>query len=66
MDKKEFDIFFKPYSKNVDNANRYGFWKLSDALIAQIIKENISIEINEDTVILDAGVGTGRKTASRS
>lgn len=60
MDKKEFDNFFRLYSKNVDNANKHGFWKLSDALIAQIIKNNIPVTINEKTVILDAGGGTGR------
>lgn len=60
MNKEDFDIFFKHYSKNVDNANRHGFWKLSDALIAQIIKDNIPVEINKDAVILDAGGGTGR------
>ena len=60
MDKKEFDDFFRPYSKNVDNANKHGFWKLSDALIIQIIKDNIPVEIDENTVILDAGGGTGR------
>lgn len=60
MDKNEFDNFFESYSKNVDNANRHGFWKLSDALIAQIIKENIPINIDEKSVILDAGGGTGR------
>ena len=60
MDKKEFDNFFKPYSKNVDNANKHGFWKLSDALITQIIKDNIPVEIDESVVILDAGGGTGR------
>lgn len=60
MNKEEFDIFFKHYSKNVDNANRHGFWKLSDALIMQIIKDNIPVEINKDAVVLDAGGGTGR------
>lgn len=60
MDKKEFDNFFRPYSKNVDNANKHGFWKLSDALITQIIKDNITVEIDESSVILDAGGGTGR------
>lgn len=60
MDKKEFNIFFNSYSKNVDNAKRHGFWKLSDALITQIIKDNISVEINEDEIVLDAGGGTGR------
>lgn len=60
MNKEEFNNFFKPYSKNVDNADRHGFWKLSDALITQIIRDNISTEIDENTVILDAGGGTGR------
>jgi len=60
MDKKEFDDFFKPYSKNVDNANRHGFWKLSDILITQIIKDNIPTTLDEKGVILDAGGGTGR------
>lgn len=60
MNKKEFDAFFKHYSKSVDNANRHGFWKLSDALIMQIIKDNIPFQINKDAVILDAGGGTGR------
>lgn len=60
MDKKEFNDFFKPYSKNVDNANKHGFWKLSDALIMQIIKDNIPNHINESFVIFDAGGGTGR------
>lgn len=60
MDKKEFDDFFKPYSKNVDNANKHGFWKLSDTLVMQIIKDNIPIDIDENSVILDAGGGTGR------
>ena len=60
MDRKEFDNFFESYSKNVDYANKHGFWKLSDALIMQIIKDNIPIDINENSVILDAGSGTGR------
>lgn len=60
MDKKEFDNFFKPYAKNVDNANRNGFWMLSDALITQIIKNNIPHDLDKNSVILDAGGGTGR------
>jgi ubiquinone/menaquinone biosynthesis C-methylase UbiE len=60
MDKKEFDGFFKPYSKNVDEANKHGFWKLSDALVMEIIKNNIPTDIDENAVILDAGGGTGR------
>ena len=60
MNKKEFDNFFKSYAKNVDSANKHGFWKLSDALIEQIIKENILSNINKESIILDAGGGTGR------
>ena len=60
MDKKEFDNFFKSYSKNVDNANKHGFWKLSDTIIMQIIKDNIPIDIDKENIILDAGGGTGR------
>ena len=60
MNEKEFKAFFKNYSQNVDNANKHGFWKLSDALITQIIKDNIPKNLNKETVILDAGGGTGR------
>lgn len=60
MNKKDFDNFFKDYSKNVDSANKHGFWRLSDALITQIIKDNIPNNIDQNSVILDAGGGTGR------
>jgi len=60
MDKKQFDDFFRPYSQNVDNANRQAFWKLSDALITKIIIDNIDIETSAEKTILDAGGGTGR------
>ncbi len=59
MNNKEFNNFFKPYSKTVDSANKNGFWKLSDDLIMQIIKDNL-LNITKKTVILDAGGGTGR------
>lgn len=60
MDKEEFNNFFKPYSRNVDSANKHGFWKLSDALITKIIRDNIPSDIDEKAIILDAGGGTGR------
>jgi ubiquinone/menaquinone biosynthesis C-methylase UbiE len=60
MKKTEFEAFFKPYSKNVDNANRHGFWKLSDAIITQIILDSIQDKDNNRLTILDAGGGTGR------
>ncbi len=60
MNKKEFDDFFKPYSKNVDSAKNHGFWKLSDDLITEIIKKHIPMSSSSEQVILDAGGGTGR------
>lgn len=59
MQKHEFDDFFRSYSENVDNANQHGFWKLSDRLIQEIIVRTVG-EVTEETVILDAGGGTGR------
>lgn len=58
MNKTEFKEFFQNYSKNVDNADVSNFWKLSDDLILQIIKDNIPV--TEDMTLLDAGGGTGR------
>lgn len=60
MRKKEFKIFFEFYSKNVDNTDRNYFWKLSDAIILEIIKNNIPLNANSNSVIMDAGGGTGR------
>lgn len=60
MDKKAFKDFFEPYSKNVDNADSSFFWKLSDALVLEIIKRNIPLDLSDDKVIMDAGGGTGR------
>lgn len=60
MDKKVFKDFFEPYSKNVDSANSLYFWKLSDALVMEIIKRNIPTNLGEDKIIMDAGGGTGR------
>lgn len=60
MNKKKFDTFFQSYSKNVDRANNSAFWKLSDHLIFDIIKENIPKDLKKDAVIFDAGGGTGR------
>lgn len=60
MNQKEFKDFFEPYAKNVDNANSLAFWKLSDGLIMQIIKNNIPAPLSDKELILDAGGGTGR------
>ncbi len=60
MNDIDFKSFFKLYSKNVDNANSIGFWKLSDQIIQQIILDNVPDKDNETITILDAGGGTGR------
>ena len=59
MTKEEFDAFFEGYAKNVDQANQQNFWRLSDALILEIIKRNIP-DIGTDGLIMDAGGGTAR------
>jgi ubiquinone/menaquinone biosynthesis C-methylase UbiE len=63
MDKKAFKDFFEPYSKNVDSADSLHFWKLSDALVLEIIKQNIPTDLGNDKTIMDAGGGTGRWVA---
>ena len=61
MDQKTFDDFFQPYAKNVDKADSVSaFWRLSDSLITEIIKENIGKYCTKQTVVCDAGGGTGR------
>lgn len=61
MDQKTFDDFFQPYARNVDKAdNVSAFWRLSDSLIMEIIKENIGKYCTEQSVVCDAGGGTGR------
>lgn len=54
-----YSDFFEGYSKNVDNADNCFFWKLSDRIILEIIKKYIT-SVSENTLILDAGGGTGR------
>lgn len=61
MDQQAFDDFFGPYAANVDRADSVSaFWRLSDALIMEIIKENIGKRCDNETVVCDAGGGTGR------
>lgn len=56
----KFTKFFERYSKNVDTADTQYFWKLSDEIILSIIKEHIKAPLQKNSVILDAGGGTGR------
>ena len=58
MNKKEFKKFFKVHSKNVDNAESQGFWKLTDAILERIILENL--KRRKKVTIVDFGGGTGR------
>lgn len=61
MKKEVFDQFFKPYSENVDQVDlNSSFWRLSDKIILEIIKKEILINSNKESVIMDAGGGTGR------
>jgi ubiquinone/menaquinone biosynthesis C-methylase UbiE len=61
MNQDVFDSFFKPYSKNVDNVDKISaFWRLSDAIILEVIKREIGPYVTSKSVLLDAGGGTGR------
>lgn len=60
MTKNPFSSFFKNYSKNVDCANNQYFWKLSDKIISAIIDKYLKGHVSRNSVILDAGGGTGR------
>lgn len=67
MDQKTFDDFFQLYAKNVDKAdNVSAFWRLSDALIMEVIKENIGRHCTAQSIVCDAGGGTGRWTVKMS
>lgn len=57
--REEFDAFFRGYAKNVDTADQQYFWKLSDALILEILRRNIP-DAGAEGIILDAGGGTAR------
>jgi len=61
MKKGIFDDFFKPYAKNVDQVDlNSAFWKLSDKIILEIIKKEILSHATENSIIMDAGGGSGR------
>ncbi len=61
MEKEIFDSFFRPYAKTVDKvADVSAFWRLSDALITEIIRREIARYCSDDSLVMDAGGGTGR------
>jgi ubiquinone/menaquinone biosynthesis C-methylase UbiE len=61
MKKEIFDSFFKPYSKTVDKAaDISAFWRLSDEIITEIIRREIVPYCTDESLIMDAGGGTGR------
>lgn len=60
MDQHAFDAFFKGYAKNVDQADQQFFWRLSDAIVEEVIRKNIPETLSAEATILDAGAGTGR------
>lgn len=56
----QFKVFFKNYSKNVNKANSQYFWKLLDEIILTIIVKQMVPLPRKESIILDAGGGTGR------
>jgi len=61
MQKEIFDSFFKPYARNVDKATYVStFWRLSDEIITEIIKQEIAPHCTDASITMDAGGGTGR------
>lgn len=58
MNKEEFDSFFKIHSQNVDNADRLGFWGLTDKVLETYLLE--SMPNREGVTLVDFGGGTGR------
>lgn len=59
MTDEEFALFFEQYSKNVDSADNQAFWRLSDALVLEVLRRHV-LSVAETGIILDAGGGTGR------
>lgn len=59
MDSTAFSQFFRPYSQNVDNAAKLHFWRFSDRLVIEIMKQHL-LHLGPSSVLLDAGGGTGR------
>jgi len=61
MQKEVFDSFFNPYAKNVDKAaDVSAFWRLSDEIITEVIRQEIAPYCTNASVTMDAGGGTGR------
>lgn len=61
MKKEIFDSFFNPYSKTVDDvADVSAFWRLSDEIITRIIQQDIAPLCTDESLVMDAGGGTGR------
>lgn len=60
MNPKDFKSFFELYAENVDHANDLAFWRLSDEIILQIIKQHLPNTLTANNIIFDAGGGTAR------
>jgi len=58
MNQTEFNEFFKVHSRNVDNSNSLGFWKLTDEIIETYLLDNMTKRDN--VTVVDFGGGTGR------
>ncbi len=61
MKKEIFDSFFNPYSKTVDDVATVSmFWRLSDEIITRIVQREIAPYCTNESLVMDAGGGTGR------
>lgn len=58
MKENEFNSFFEQHSKNVDNSDSLGFWRLTDQIIETFLLDNI--KNRENVTVVDFGGGTGR------
>lgn len=53
-----FDQFFETYAGNVEGFYEAAYWKLSDALVRELIRRHLPVRPGQH--VLDAGGGTGR------
>ncbi len=61
MQKEIFDSFFNSYAKTVDKAAGVSaFWRLSDEIITEIVRREITPYCTDSSLTMDAGGGTGR------
>jgi|GEM_PF-573455 SAM-dependent methyltransferase len=61
MNNPRFQSFFDHHYHIVENVrDRSNFWRLSDSIVAELLKQHLYPHCKTDTFILDIGGGTGR------